>query len=118
MGTRSSEKSEVMGNATALESSKIRVNHLIGFSCASLIEPLSQAGDDYGHVVGLFGPAGPFLGGGHERLGDNLPGGTLHVNSGLLQVADAEFLSIHVLRFNQAVPRADEQRIRGQRNVD
>jgi hypothetical protein len=65
MGTRSSEKSEVMGNATALESSKIRVNHLIGFSCASLIEPLSQAGDDYGHVVGLLGGAGPFFGGCH-----------------------------------------------------
>src|SRR5260221_12901055 len=107
MGTRSSEKSEVMGNATALESSKIRVNHLIGFSCARLIEPLSQAGDDYGHVVGLFGRAGPFLGGGHERLGDNLRGGALHLNRGLLQAAGSRFLGIHMSRFHPAGSVAD-----------
>jgi hypothetical protein len=26
---------------------------------------LAEAGDDYGHVVGLFGAAGPLFGGGH-----------------------------------------------------
>ncbi len=38
---------------------------------------LVQSGDDYGHVIGLLGSAGPFFGSGHEGLGDNLWGGAL-----------------------------------------
>ena len=70
---------------------------------------LAEAGYDYGHVVGLFGGAGPFFGGGHEGFGDGAGRFALDVDGGLLQAADAEFFAVDIFRLDQTVTIADQQ---------
>jgi hypothetical protein len=76
---------------------------------SALLYMLAEAGYDYGHVVGLFGCAGPFFGGIHQGFGDDLRRGALHVDGGLLQAADAELFAVHIFRLDQAVTVADEK---------
>src|ERR1700688_2206758 len=52
---------------------------------------LVKAGDDYRHVVSLLGGAGPFFGGGDERLGHRLGRTVLHGHHRLLETANSEF---------------------------
>src|SRR5258706_12003392 len=109
MATRScAEKSETMGNEIALASSKICLNRLIGFLFVRSIGSLSQARDDYGHVVGLLWRAGPFFCGVHQGLGDDLRGRTLHLYRGFLHASDAEFLTVSIFCLDQAIALAHE----------
>ena len=80
---------------------------------ADWLAMLAQARDDYGHVVGLLWRAGPFFCGIHQGFGDDLRAGALHVHSGLLQAADAEFFAVNIFGLDSAVAVAHEQRIGG-----
>jgi hypothetical protein len=64
---------------------------------------LSETRDDYGHIVGLLGSAGPFFRSGHQRFSDNMRVGTLHVHGRLLQPPDAKLLAVDIFGFDQAV---------------
>src|SRR6266481_4760778 len=87
------------------------LRHPINQNWGGAVQILVQAGDDYGHVIGLLGGAGPFFGGGHQGFGDDLRRRALHVDGGLLQAANAELFAVDIFRFNQSVTVADEQRI-------
>src|SRR5579863_3390672 len=72
---------------------------------------LVKAGDDYRHVVSLFGGAGPFFGGGHERLSYRLGRAVLHGHRGLLQTTNSEFFAVDIFRLDQTVAVAHQERI-------
>src|SRR5882724_2525052 len=76
--------------------------------CQSTERELLEAGDDYGHVVGLFWGAGPFFGCGHQGLGYYSGFGGLHADGGFFHAADAEFLAVNVFGLDETVAVADE----------
>src|SRR5579859_6341964 len=65
--------------------------------------PLPQPRDDDGHIIGLFGSPGPFVGRDHQGASDGVRIRGLYANRSLLQAADAELLAVSIFRLDQAV---------------
>src|SRR5712664_1803162 len=74
-------------------------------------ELLPEPRDDYRHVISLFGSPGPFFRSSHQRLGDHEWRSAPQVLSGFLQTANPKFFAIDVLRLDQSVTIADQQRV-------
>src|SRR5258708_6941389 len=74
-------------------------------------ELLPEPRDDYRHVISLFGGPGPFFSRSHQRLGDHEWCGAPQVLGGFLQTANPKFFPIDVLRLDQSVTLADQQRV-------
>src|SRR6266849_7475433 len=74
-------------------------------------EVLPKPRHDHRHVIGLFGSPGPLFRRGHQRLGDHKWRGTLHVDRGFQQAANAKFFAIDVFRLDQAVTIPNQQRV-------
>src|SRR5712672_2899548 len=58
----------------------------------------TQARDDHGHVVGLFGGAGPFVGGLHHALRDGTGRSCIQAQCGIPQALDAKLLAVDIFR--------------------
>src|SRR5271156_5279672 len=72
---------------------------------------LFQARHNHRHIVRLLRGSGPLFHAGHERLADFARRQGLHANRGLLEPRYAELLAVDILRLDQPVAVADEQRI-------
>src|SRR6185437_12783656 len=78
----------------------------------------AEAGDDYGHVVGLLGGAGPLFDGGEQTFGDTFDGEIAEAENFGGEARSAEFFSIDIFRFEQAVAESDEKRAGSGRHAD
>src|SRR5579864_9330670 len=74
-------------------------------SCATSAE----AGDDYGHVVGLLGRAGPLLDRGKQAVGEALRRDIAETQNFVGQTRGAELLAINVLGLEQTVTESDKE---------
>src|SRR5229473_7124388 len=74
-------------------------------------ELLPEPRDDYRHIISLFGSSGPLLHRGHQGLRDHERRGALHTDRGFLQTANPKFFAVDVLRLDQSVTIADQQRL-------
>src|SRR6266403_3188377 len=104
-------------NATRLRSNiPVLVSKLKFFKYSPAAQPAlntsTQARDDYRHVIGLLGRAGPFLGGLHHSFRDRAGRRTIQANCRVPQTLDAELLAIDIFRLHQTVAVANQDGIR------
>src|SRR3979490_696108 len=74
-------------------------------------EVLPEARDDYRHIIGLFGSPRPLLRRSHQGLRDHERRGALQANRGFLETANPKFFTLDILRLDQSVTIADQQRV-------